>query len=135
MAKVGAPEVIDLLKMARVSEIAVASTATIYSQAVGLPRNATFCFTVKADSEGVVELKVEFESSNELPSTEETVDTNYVVPDGKIDVITAQADKLVHRHPYAPASTKFGRFKITGTGLNDASTVIDRLEISYILAI
>ena len=135
MSKVGTAQVIDLLKMANVTEIAVAGIATIYSQAVGLPRNTTFCFTVKADSGGVVEFKVEFESSNELPTTEEASDTNYVVPDGKADVITAQVDKLVHRHPYAPATTKFGRFKITGTGLNDASTVIDRLQISYILAI
>ena len=135
MSKVGIAVVIDFLKMAGVDEIAVATTGTIYSQAVGLPRNATFCATVKASSGGTITLAVELESANEVPATEEVADGNYVIPDGKSEVIAALADALVHRAPYAPAATKFCRFKITGSGSNAATTKIDRLELSYILAI
>ena len=135
MTKVGTAVVIDLLKMAQVEEIAVAGGAVVvYSQVVGLPRNATFCANIKASSGGVIELVVELESANELPGTEEAADGNYVIPDGKSEVIAALGDALVHRAPYAPAATKFCRFKISGTGSNAATTKINRLQLSYILA-
>ena len=62
MPKVETAVVIDLLKMAQVDEIAVAGGAVIvYSQAIGLPRNATFCATIKASSGGTITLAIELE--------------------------------------------------------------------------
>ena len=139
--KTGFAKIIDFIAMQNaadntdLSSIAVGGESGVfYSEAVGLPEDATFCFNVKATSGGVVKLIVDFENCNAQPETEGSADLNYVVPDGKSEVIADLNDQLAHRVPYSPAATKFGRFKITKVATNAASTVLSELSISYILA-
>ena len=125
--------VINLRDNTRTS-IAIAGEVSAYSQHFELPRGATFAVAYQAASSGTVALKIEMEQSDVLPANTTTPasDGNYVVPDDALEINDTLADKLVHMVAYAPSSTPFARFKITGNSGNDASTTLTKLKLIYI---
>jgi len=127
--------VFDILKSQGVTQIAVGGVSTAFSVSFGLPRNATFSLSYKAASSGIVELQIQFENSDVLPATELVADANFVVTDEGLDDFLPLADTVLKRQGWPPAASAYGRFKIIGSGANDASTVISKLVLSYILSI
>ena len=118
----------DILRGA--SGIAVAGTATVYSKSFFLKRGVTFGWELKFTSSGVVAVTVELEQSNQPPNTEQAQDDSFVIPISKLTTnglfptttIVAAATRYITA--YSPVATILGRLKISGTGSNDASTVL-----------
>ena len=135
--KSNAARIIDFLKNKGVSSIAVGGTDVIWIESIGMPKNALFSLEYKAASSGNVKLKIEFEQGNTLltEAEEELTNADYVVPDDANEINDELEDALVHIKAVSPATTGFGRFKISGIAGNDASTVIDKLKLAYVLAI
>ena len=123
----------DFLDAADVDEIAVAGVTTVYSETFVCPKDVTFGFEFKFDSDGVVECDLEIEQGNIAPVTEGAADANMVVPEGAGYLMENVGDKLVHVASYAPVVSNFLRVKISGTGANDASTVLERLVVNTIV--
>ena len=113
---------------------AVASTATVRSQSFILRRGVTYNWEFRVTSSGTVALTIELEESNQPPNTELSQDDSFVIPIGKGTTnglvptgnITAAG---TYRVLYTPAGSAVGRLKITGTGSNDASTVVTVAKI------
>jgi len=111
--------------------VSINATATAYTESFMLPKvsSADFAVIAKCSSGGTISVKFELEQSNSLPSTEGASDTNYVIPDDVAAIFTlADANKQVKA--FSPDVTKYGRFKITGTGSNAASTYVDSLVLN-----
>jgi len=123
----------DLLAAAGVTEIAVAGVTSVYSETFACPKDVSFGFEFKFDSDGTVECDIEIEQGNTPPATEGVADTNMVVPEGMGYLMENIGDKLVHVAPYAPVVSNFLRAKISGTGVNAATTVLERLIVNTIV--
>lgn len=121
----------DLLKCAGVSSLAVGTTGTAYSYQVLLPLigRAQFSLEIKLTSDGVATADVNIEQSNVTVATEAAADANFVVP-YNYSAIASINDELVTIIPFAPTVSRYIRVSVTGTGSNDASTVISRLILS-----
>jgi len=123
-------KLIDILALGGVSSIAVGSTAVAYSQSFFLLRGVTFGWEVKMTSSGVVAVTIELEQANQPPAVEGAQDDAFVIPISKLTtaglfptgVIVATGTRYINS--YSPVATILGRLKITGTGSNDASTVL-----------
>ena len=117
------------------TQLAVAGTATVYSQSFVLRRGCTFGWEVQFTSSGVVAATVELEQSNDPPTTEGSQDDNFVIPVNKATTnglfptgqIAATATRYITA--YSPDATVYGRLKITGTGANDAATVLSMARV------
>lgn len=107
------------------TDIAVASTATVYTKAFKLELAEKFALQYQATSPGTVSIKIELEHANVLPTTEGSADDNYVEPDGYSDIVSDVTTETVHIIAVAPVVSRYGRFKLTGQGANHASTTID----------
>ena len=120
-------DVRDIESSAGVLEIAVASTATIYTKAISLTLGEYFALTYKATSDGAVKLQIQIEQSPVLPTTEGASDANFVIPEGFSDVESALATETQHIKKIEPICMKYMRLKITGLGAplaNAASTTL-----------
>lgn len=110
--------------------IAVAGTATVWSNSFKLNRGMTFGWEVAFTSSGVVAVTIELEQANQPPTTEGAADGSWVIPVGKgttngmFPTGTIIAAATTYIAAYSPVATILGRLKITGTGANDASTVL-----------
>lgn len=112
------------------TNIAVAGTAVARSNSFKLNRGMTFGWEVALTSSGVCTVTIELEQGNQPPTTEGSADGSWVIPQGKATtnglfptgVIVAPGTTYIVA--YAPVATILGRLKITGTGSNDASTVL-----------
>lgn len=121
---------LDIIALGGATSIAVGGTNVAYSQSFYLRRGMTFGWEVKFTSSGVCTATVELEQANQPPNTEKAQDDSFVIPVGKgttnglfpTGVIVAAATRYITA--YAPVATILGRLKITGTGSNDASTVL-----------
>lgn len=108
--------------------IPVASTGTVYTPLFNLHGADAFGLEVLAVSDGDVDVKVELEIGNVAPATVEASDGNWSEPDGMADIINV-TDEVIHFKQVTPACpAKYGRFKLTGQGSNDATTTL-RLKI------
>lgn len=124
MAKLDATT-IRIASTTHVRAIPIAATATVYSQSFLLGSSENYSLKYKAASSGTVNLKIELEVSDVLPTTEGSADaTNYVVPENFADVESALADENLHIKNIAPPVAKYGRLKITGGAGNDNSTTL-----------
>jgi hypothetical protein len=124
----------DLLREDGVhANLAVAGVTTVYTQTYVCPKDVTFGFEIKFASSGTVECDIEVEQGNISPATEGTADTNMVVPEGAGFLIENVGDQLVHVISYSPTVSNFLRFKISGTGANHASTVLERAVVNTIV--
>ena len=110
--------------------IAVASTGVAYSNSFKLNRGMTYGWEVAFTSSGVVAVTVELEQGNQPPTTEGSADGSWVIPVGKATTNgmfptgTVIAAATTYITAYSPVATILGRLKITGTGVNDSSTVL-----------
>lgn len=125
-------KIIDILARMAAASIAVASAGTNYSDTFQLQEGRVYAFDYQATSSGTVEVAVSLEQSNDLPATEGAASTNFVVPEDAAALDADIGDELRHIKAYAPAATKYARFKFVGSGANHASTVISRLKVSHI---
>lgn len=111
--------VYDFLSGDADDSIAVATTGTVYTEKLALPKNSTFGWEVQFSSSGTVAVTVVLEQSMD--------GTTWVTPDNKTtELFPSVADTSVHQTSYAPNATPYGRLKLTGTGSNDASTALVR---------
>lgn len=129
MPKVPELRLVDILGLGGVTQAAVASEGVFYSECFPI-EDATYSFEYLFTSGGTVKAKVQLEQSNVLPATEGAASANFVVPDGALELDDACEDEVVHIKAYAPASTLYGRIKVTGLATNDASTVLSRLRMT-----
>jgi hypothetical protein len=110
-----------------VVEIAVSLTDVVYSNTIDLNLGEYFSLAYKATSDGNVKLKLEWQESHD--------GTNFVVPVGFSDIVSALADENWHIAKLEPVCMPYGRIKITGLGApsaNDASTTL-QLKIGKLL--
>ena len=110
-------------------EMAVGGNTTYYTQSMSLAYAKYFAVAYKATSSGVIDLTITFEQSYDVPTTEGSSDTEYVVASGVSDVHTNLADTNWHNASLSPAVMPYGRFKIVGGATNDASTTL-QLKLS-----
>lgn len=111
--------------------IAVAGEVTVYSQSFELKNGTDFALAYKATSDGAVKLKIELEQGYQLPTTEGSADTSWVVPEGADTIEDALATETQHIRALsgtrAPVAMPYARLKITGLADPDgnaASTVL-----------
>jgi len=118
------PTVCDILSSTHVAAIPIASAATVYTASFPFGMAEYFSLDYKATSSGVVGLKIELEVGNSLPDTEGSADTDWAVPENAQDIEADLDDETQHHKKLSPVTSKYGRLKITGSGTNDASTVL-----------
>lgn len=107
--------------------------AVAYSKSFVLPCQATFAVECQAQtSETTVSVKVQLEQSNYDATEEYDDDANFEVPIDAPEIFDDLSDELVNIKAYAPASTKFARFVLTGLAGNSEDVVITRLNISHV---
>lgn len=120
--------VIDLLELAGVTEIAVATTGVAYTKHFVLPRNVSFGSLIKLSSAGAIDVKVELEEGNTTP-TDQAADSA-----GLWGVGQAISSGLTAAGPHvlvvSPIVAKFARLKFTGQGSNAASTKVIKAQIA-----
>lgn len=133
-AKIVDVKTIDLLARAGVSSIVVNATAVAYSDTFQLQEGRVYAFDYQMAVGATVDVKFELEQSNvELTDAQESAaNTSYVVPEDAAALDASLVDKLRHIKAYAPAATRFARFKVTGQGANSADTAVSRLVVSHI---
>lgn len=113
-----------VLSAAGEEEIPIATTAVVYTNSFKLNFGTKFAVQYRATSSGSVDLKLELEEGNVMPTTEGASDANFVVPDGGMTIVANITTETVHIISMAPVVSKYGRFKITGQGANHASTTL-----------
>lgn len=117
---------VDIIALGGATSIAIASTATAFSQSFPLERNCTYSWFIQFASPGTIAVTVELEQGFKRPTTEKAVDAvNFCIPDNKLTtnrLYASVTDALLHNVAYAPNATPVGRLKFTGTGANDAAT-------------
>jgi hypothetical protein len=111
------------------TNIAVDTTAVIYTKAMKLRYAVAFALRIQATSSaGTPDIKVEIEEGVTLPTTEGAADTTwatgYVVPDGMANIYASLADELVHLIQLTPVVAEYIRFKITGNAANPSDTIV-----------
>lgn len=106
--------------------IAVATTSVVYTKAIKLRYAIAFSLKIKAtSSSGTADIKVEIEEATDLPTTEGSSDTSYVVPDSMSAIYTSLSDELVHIKQITPVCAPYMRLKITGNASNPADTIVN----------
>ena len=108
------------------SDIAVASTAVIYTHSMYVAYAEYFKLTYKAvSSGGTPNVKIQMEVGDVPPTTEGSADTtNYSIPENMSDIESALATETVHNKALNPPASKYLRFKITGNATNPADTIL-----------
>lgn len=119
------PTLDDILTALHSTSIAIAGEVTVYTRSWEWGFAEYFSLDYKATSDGVVNLKIELEQGNVLPTTEGSADTsNWAVAENAADIESALADENPHFKKLSPVVSKYGRLKITGAATNDASTTL-----------
>jgi hypothetical protein len=125
------PDLRDVLAIEGVNSIAVGDTDTAYSYTVEIPKNADFGYEITA-SGTTIDLKVELEQGNSLPTTEGSADTvNYALPEGSSALISNLTTSAVHLGALSPVVSRYMRFKITGQGSNSSNVTVTELKVVY----
>lgn len=120
--------VIDLLAIASDTELTVGGTNVVYTKYFPMPRNADIGLLAKIGSVGTINVKVELEQGNTVP-TNEAADSSGLWGVGQIlsaGLVAAGTYPLA----ITPPVTKFARLKLTGVGSNDAATKFTVLQIA-----
>jgi len=127
----GGQQVVDLLGGSMGNgNLTVATTGTVYSFSVLLPPNVSFGLEYQFTSPGVVAVDIKIEHGNAAPTTEGSADLDYVLGDG-ISTVKSESDELVHFIALAPVVCQRIRFRLVGTGSNDAATALSRLRVIF----
>ena len=127
-------QLVDFLKLEGVVSKTVAGTAVVYTYSYPSQKGVSFAFEYQFASGGAVDVKLELEQGNELltAAQEGLTNANYVVPEDAATFDAQVNDKLVHIKAYAPAATGYVRLKLTGQGLNAATTTITRARMTLV---
>lgn len=105
--------------------VVVASQGTVYSYSFLMKFAESFGVWLQATSVvGTPSIRIQLEESAYPPATEQSADTNYVVPDGQADVYSNLNDEVVHVKAFSPQPAKYGRYKITGLSGNPADSIL-----------
>ena len=107
------PEAKDVLNSAQSSTITITAGATVYSKAFSLKFGKYFALFYKAGSAGAIDLTIQLEQSNALPTTEGASQAEWVIPESLSDIHTNLADANQHVASVSPVAMPFGRLKIT----------------------
>ncbi len=119
--------VVDCLAIGGVTSAAIAGTGVWYSKYFRLRKNSIFGILLKLSSSGAIDVKVELEVGNTIP-TDSAVDSAGLWAVG--DVISAGLVTAgPHALPVTPTVAKWGRLKVTGQGANHASTALILAQI------
>jgi hypothetical protein len=128
-------QLIDLLKEAGVTELAVASTDTAYSRSFPLAKEAVYSFEYKLSSAGTMDVKVELEQGNTPPATEGAASDDFTVPQGTTALEANLAVNTLRIKAYTPAATGYARLKFTGQGSNASTTKLARIRVGVLSAL
>ena len=107
------PEVKDVLNSAQASTITIGAGLTVYSKAFSLKFAKYFALFYKAGSAGAVDLTIQLEQSNALPTTEGAAQAEWVIPESLSDIHTNLADTNQHVAAVSPVAMPYARLKIT----------------------
>jgi len=113
------PNVDQIYGSTGVIEIPISLVSVVTTPTISLNMGEYFAIAYKATSDGAVKLKIEWQESHD--------DSNFVVPVGFSDIVSALADEIWHIAKLEPVCMPYGRFQITGLGApsaNDASTTL-----------
>ena len=122
-------DLIDLLAREGVASLTVGGTSVVYSKSVPMPFSDTFGLEYKMSSPGVIDVKVEIEQGNVLPTTEGASDSNWSV----VQTVEASVTTNAVRHKaIAPVVAKYMRLKLTGQGTNNASTALAQSRLAFV---
>ncbi len=114
-----------VLSSTHVVAVPIVSAETVYTSSFLMGSAEHYTLKRKATSGGTVGLKIELEISDVRPTTEGAVDTtNYAVPKNFADVESDLTDENLGYNNISPPPCVYGRFKITGSGSNAATTTI-----------
>jgi len=107
-------------------DIAVASTATVYTDSFKLKQGMYFGLWLLASSAaGAPDLKIQLEESYTAPATEGSADSNYVIPENMADIQSSLTAETAKVQLISPVPMTYARFKITGQGTNNADTILN----------
>lgn len=122
------PEARDVLNSADSTTITIGAGATVYSKSFKLKFGRYFAIFYKAASVGAIDLTIELEESDALPTVEGAANVKYVVPAGIDNIDTNLADANWHAKSISPAPMPYGRLKITNAS-GVANTLQAKLSI------
>jgi len=106
--------------------IAVASTATVYTDSFKLKQGMYFGLWFLANSAaGAPDLKIQLEQSYKAPATEGSADANYAIPENMADIQSSLTAETAKVQLISPVPMTYARFKITGQGSNNADTILN----------
>lgn len=127
----GEYETIDALSSTSSTDIACATTSTVYSKWFALGPAEYFGVSYKyyaSDGNiGTMTITIQLEQSFQKPTTDGSADASYYsIPVNMSDIVTAGTAYNTWAHKsISPIPLGYARFKITGTGSNDAHTVVN----------
>ncbi len=104
-------------------QVAIVSTGTVYTNTWVLTKGKFFSLEVQFSSDTDVDVKVDLEQSNYLPTVQKSYSPNFVTA---IDSLGTVTDENVHIFPVAPVVSVYGRLKLTGQTSNSITTLLTR---------
>ena len=107
--------------------ITIAAGDTVYSKAFNLKFSKYFALFYKAGSGGAVDLTIDLEQSDELPTTEGAAQDEWVVPESGSAVHTNLADTSQHSKSLSPVALPYGRLKIVSAA-GVSNTLVAKLS-------
>ena len=99
----------------------VPTTLTRYSRSFSLINTEEpVAVMYKVTSDGTVTVSIQAQQSYQRPTTELAADTTYV----EWEVAESATDEAWHLMTFDTVAMPYGRFKLTGSGSNDATTEV-----------
>jgi hypothetical protein len=127
-------QIVDFLKLAGVTEIAVGATATAYTLPYPTQKDASYAFEYQLSSGGTITVAASLEQGN-VDTVTAAANTAYVVPEDAAAFDAVINDALNHIKAYAPAATAFVRMKFVGSGSNAATTKVIKAKMTIITGV
>lgn len=107
------------------SSITINATAVVYSNTWVLTRHRDYSLEVQFSSDTDVDVKIELEQGNVLPSVQKSYSSNFVSP---IETVSTIMDEDVHIIPVVPVVSIYARLKLTGLSGNSVTTALERVN-------
>jgi len=117
--------VVDITNANDETDINVDATSTVYTKSVDITNAEYFGVFYKGNSDsGSIELTITYEQSWTEPETEGSDDDNFVEPENTPDIVTdLSTEDTWYGKAINPIPAKYLRFKIVGSGTNNADTI------------
>jgi hypothetical protein len=116
----------DVETSANLASIAVNGETTVYTKSFQIAYGDYFGVAYRAvATTGSPNITIQLEESWTEPSTEGSSDTNYVVPTGLSDIVTALTTQTWNIKTLSPIPMPYGRFKILGNATNGAAITVN----------